>query len=83
MVGKVDAPEKANMMEPKAVKKICIYESGEMPKFFSHVGRGPEGIGSSPACVVKFPQAWRVKLKITCVRFYRDALRHICVTARA
>jgi hypothetical protein len=34
MVGKVEAPEKANMMEPKAVKKD-IRESREIPKFFS------------------------------------------------
>jgi hypothetical protein len=36
MVGKVEAPEKANMMEPKAVKKISM-KSGELSKFFSHV----------------------------------------------
>jgi hypothetical protein len=30
-----------------------------------------------------FLQAWRVKRKITFVLFFREALRHICVTAVA
>jgi hypothetical protein len=30
-----------------------------------------------------FLQTWRVKRKITLVLFFREALRHICVTAVA
>jgi hypothetical protein len=41
----------------------------------------PEERGLSPACVICFLQALRVKRKITLVRFFREALRHICVTA--
>jgi hypothetical protein len=43
----------------------------------------PEERGSNPACVICFLQALRVKRKITLVRFFREALRHICVTAGA
>ncbi len=40
----------------------------------------PEGNGS---ILFSFLQAGRVKCKITLVRFFWEALRHICVTAGA
>jgi hypothetical protein len=43
----------------------------------------PEERGLSPACVICFLQALHVKRKITLVRFFREALRHICVMAGA
>jgi hypothetical protein len=32
---------------------------------------------------INFLQAWRLKRKIMFVRFFPEALRHICVTAEA
>jgi hypothetical protein len=33
--------------------------------------------------LISFLQAWCVERNITLVRFFREALRHICVTAGA
>ncbi len=36
-----------------------------------------------PVVIKEFHCAWHVKRKIKLVTFFRKALRHICVTARA
>jgi hypothetical protein len=41
----------------------------------------PRGHRFEPKGVVCFLQALRVKRKITLVRLFQEALRHICVTA--
>ena len=58
----------------------CKYQCGALVE--SQVG-DPEDNGSSQPCVINFLQARRVKRKITLVLFFREALRHICVTAEA
>jgi hypothetical protein len=82
MVGKVEAPEKANMMEPKAVKKISMNPEKCRSSFHTWT-EGQRALVRAQRVLLKFLQAWRVERKITFVRFYRDALRHICVTAGA
>jgi hypothetical protein len=59
---------------------LCKCKCGALVEY--QVG-DPEAPGSTPACVGYFLQAWRVKRKITLVPFFREALRHICVTAGA
>ncbi len=43
----------------------------------------PEDHGSRRSVLFSFLQRWCVKRKITFVLFFREALRHICVTAGA
>ncbi len=63
--------------------KLAPYFKCECGTLEEYQAGNPEERGSSPSCAICFLQALRVKSKITLAGCFREALRHICVTAGA